>query len=254
MGVSAWWWQSCISTHFNGVFYNTAFTTDILESEGGTEPDHNSWCLILKILAPVLLTFTLLPQSQECFQNTKKQNWTEIFCGLPWRRVIHQPGWYYPHLRRTSPHDDGFDQYFLARSKTGYRISPHLSTLLHGETLGQNSKFTVQGWHFFFPFRGSKKIISQARKKQVSVLAVIGWLLFLVESHYAVFSKIVNVLLGSQWETTLICITVCEIKCMVLLLPLICLPFISALSKNYKKTELQIFLLNFFTFHPSLSS
>jgi len=83
----------------------------------------------------------------------------------------------------------------------------------------------------------------------VSVLAVIHLFLFLVESHYALFSKIINVLSGSQWETTLICITGCEIKCVVLLLPLICLPFISALNKNYTKIELQIFLINFFTFH-----
>lgn len=65
-------------------------------------------------------------------------------------------------------------------------------------------------------------------------------------------SEIINVLSGSQWEPTLICITGCELKCAVILLPLICLPFVSALCKNYTKTELQIFLLNFFTFHPSV--
>lgn len=88
----------------------------------------------------------------------------------------------------------------------------------------------------------------------MSVPAVIRLLLFLAESHYAVFSKTVNVLSGSQWETTLICITGCEIKCVALLLPLICLPFISALSKNYTKTELQFFLLNLFTCHPWFGS
>lgn len=88
----------------------------------------------------------------------------------------------------------------------------------------------------------------------MSVLAVMRSLLFLAESHYAVFSKIVNVLSGSQWETMLICITGCEIKCTVLLLPLICLPFISARSKNYTKTELQILLLNFVKFQPLFGS
>lgn len=80
----------------------------------------------------------------------------------------------------------------------------------------------------------------------MSVLAVTHWLISLAESHYAAFAKIVNVLSGAQWETTLICITGCEIKCAALLLSLICLPFISALSENYTKTELQIFSTQLF--------
>lgn len=85
----------------------------------------------------------------------------------------------------------------------------------------------------------------------MSVLAVARLLLFLAKSHYAGFSKIVNALSGSLWEATLICIPGCEIKRAVLLLPLIFVPFISALSKNYTKTVADFFPLDFFTFHFS---
>lgn len=78
----------------------------------------------------------------------------------------------------------------------------------------------------------------------MSVLAVACLLLLLAEGHYAVFSKILNALSGSLWETTVICITVYEIKCAVLLLSFIFLPLLSALTKNYTKTATDCFPLN----------
>lgn len=50
--------------------------------------------------------------------------------------------------------------------------------------------------------RASRTANWQARKKQVSVPAVAHLLLFLAESHYAVFSKIVNALSGSMGNNT----------------------------------------------------
>lgn len=233
------------------MLFCSAFTTDVLVSEGGAEPDRNS-------VAGVSYSKYLHQSSWRLPISHNTRNVSKTLKSKMKRKISPKQ-----HPEKSSPALGVTTRILGAHRRTGisfwYSWSPsgpstgfwvpNLSALLHGE----NFKAKVQAW-IFFCYRASRKTILQARTEQVSVLAAIRLLLFLAESHYAVFSKIVNVLSGSQWETTLICITGCEIKCAALLLPLICLPFISALGKNYKKTELQIFLLNFFTFNPLFGS